>query len=47
MKTVGVTELKAHLSRYLKEVKQGEEILITKRGTPIARLLPLKPSALP
>jgi prevent-host-death family protein len=34
---VGVRELRAHLSRYLKRVEAGEEILVTDRGKPVAR----------
>lgn len=36
-----VAELKAQLSRYLKQVKAGEEVLVTEHGTPIARLVPV------
>ncbi|MHB8439435.1 MAG: type II toxin-antitoxin system Phd/YefM family antitoxin [Acidimicrobiales bacterium] len=38
---VAVTELRAHLSRWLERVRDGEEIVITDRGVPIARLLGL------
>ena len=40
-KTAGIRELKAHLSGYLKEVKEGEEILISERGRAIARIVPV------
>ena len=40
MKTAAVAELKAQLSRYLSRVKAGEEVLITERGVPIARIVP-------
>ena len=40
MKTVTVSKLKASLSEYLRRVKAGEEILVTERGLPIARLVP-------
>ena len=33
------------LSAYLRQVKAGEEIVITERGRPIARLLPLPSDA--
>jgi prevent-host-death family protein len=36
-----VSELKAGLSAYLARVKRGEEVLVTERGTPIARLVPV------
>ena len=38
MKTVSVSELKAHLSRYLREVRRGGEVQILDRGRPVARL---------
>jgi len=41
MKTAAVSELKARLSEYLDRVKSGEEVLITDRGNPVARLLPV------
>jgi prevent-host-death family protein len=41
MPTAAVSDLKARLSEYLKKVKAGAEILITDRGKPVARLVPL------
>lgn len=41
MKTAAVARLKASLSKYLAQVKGGEEILITERGKPVAKLVPL------
>ena len=38
MKAVGVRELKAHLSRYLRDVAAGEVVLVTDRGTVVAEL---------
>jgi len=35
----GIKELKNNLSRLLSKVKAGEEILITKRGRPVARIV--------
>jgi prevent-host-death family protein len=35
---VGVRELKNNLSRYLNRVQQGEEVIVTDRGRPVARL---------
>lgn len=43
MKSVNVHEAKTHLSRLLAEVEQGEEIVISRAGRPIARLLPFEP----
>lgn len=38
---VAVTALRAELSRWLDRVRGGEEVVITERGTPVARLLPV------
>jgi prevent-host-death family protein len=38
MKAVGVRELKAHLSRYLRDVQDGEVVLVTDRGRVVAEL---------
>ncbi len=43
MKTVRIAELKNRLSAYLREVRGGEEILVSDRETPIARLVPIRP----
>ncbi len=40
MGTVGVRELKTHLSRYLQRVRQGERIVVTARAKPVAVLGP-------
>jgi prevent-host-death family protein len=37
---VGIRELRAHLSRYLDQVREGEEIVVTDRGKPIAKISP-------
>ena len=39
MVSVGIKEVKNNLSRLLAQVKAGEEIMITKRGRPIARIV--------
>ena len=41
MSEVGVHEAKTHLSRLLRRVAAGEEVTITRGGTPIARLVPV------
>ena len=43
MQTVeaGIRELKSQLSAYLRQVKAGERIVITERGRPIGRLVPI------
>ena len=38
---VAVSELRAHLSDYLDRAREGDEVVITDRGVPIARLLGL------
>jgi prevent-host-death family protein len=40
LKTTTVSKLKASLSEYLRSVKAGEEVLVTERGRPIAKLSP-------
>ena len=42
--SVGIRELKARLSLYLRQVKGGATLLITERGKPIGRIVPLKAS---
>jgi prevent-host-death family protein len=37
--TVSVRELKGSLSRYLKQAAAGEDVTVTSRGRPIARLV--------
>jgi len=38
---VGIRELRAGLSRYVARVKDGEEIVVTEHGKPVAKLVPL------
>jgi prevent-host-death family protein len=40
-RTASVVELKAKLSEHLRQVKSGHELIITERGVPVARMLPL------
>jgi len=40
MKTVGTFEAKTHLNELLKRVSKGESIRITRRGIPVAKLVP-------
>ncbi|MCJ7620801.1 MAG: type II toxin-antitoxin system prevent-host-death family antitoxin [Anaerolineae bacterium] len=42
--SVGVRELKARLSAYLRQVKGGATLVITEHGKPIGRIVPLRPS---
>lgn len=40
MVSVNIAVLKAKLSFYLGQVKQGNEVLVMDRNTPVARMLP-------
>jgi prevent-host-death family protein len=44
MRTAKISELKAKLSAHIQYVKNGEEVLILDRNTPVARLIPAGPS---
>lgn len=46
MKQAKISELRDRLSYYLRRVRQGETIEVVDRETPIARLVPVAPSAL-
>ena len=41
MATVNVHEAKTHLSRLLGRVEAGEDVVIARNGTPVARLVPV------
>lgn len=40
MKTVGAFEAKTHFNELLRKVSEGETIRITRRGVPVAKLVP-------
>ena len=42
METVGIRELKNHLSRHLKRVRSGARLVVTERGRSIATISPIK-----
>lgn len=42
--TANIAQIKARLSEYLSQVKGGSEVVITERGMPVARLVPLAPT---
>ena len=42
---VGAYEAKTHLSELLEKVEAGEEFTITKHGSPVAKLVPLRKKA--
>jgi len=41
---VSLREVNQHLAQYIAAVEQGEEVIITRRGQPVARLLPIPKS---
>jgi prevent-host-death family protein len=41
MKEVNIHETKTHLSRLLREVEAGQEVVISRAGKPVARLVPI------
>ncbi|NJD19072.1 MAG: type II toxin-antitoxin system prevent-host-death family antitoxin [Gemmatimonadetes bacterium] len=47
MKKASISILKAHLSRYVDAVKSGEDVIVTERGRPVARLSALDPAREP
>ena len=47
MITVGAYEAKTHLSSLLERVAQGESVMITKHGQPVAVMQPVEDEGLP
>ncbi len=43
MQTTNIHEAKTHFSKLLERVSKGEEVIIAKSGTPVARLIPFSP----
>jgi len=43
MKRVKIAELKDHLSKHLRAVEAGDEVVVTDRQRPIARIIPVTP----
>ena len=44
METVNIHQAKTNLSRLLSRVEHGEEIVISNRGVPVAKLVPFRTS---
>lgn len=42
---IAISRLKASLSEYLRAVRAGEEVVITDRGRPVAKIVPIKRGA--
>ena len=45
MKTASVGEIQKNFARVLSGINNGEEIIITKRGKSVARIVPLPPKS--
>ena len=45
MTTVNIHEAKTNLSRLLAQVEAGEDVVIARNGTPVARLVAVEPPA--
>jgi len=45
MRQVGIAELKARLSEYLRAVRSGETITVLDRETPVAQVVPVRARA--
>jgi len=42
MKTVGIADLKAHLSEHLRAVRKGRKLTVLDRDAPVARIVPIE-----
>ncbi len=43
VKSTGIKELRSSLTETLERVKAGESVVVTERGQPIARIVPIEP----
>ena len=41
-KSIGTFEAKTHFTKIISQVMDGEEILITRRGKPVAKIIPIE-----
>ncbi|MGB9498041.1 MAG: type II toxin-antitoxin system Phd/YefM family antitoxin [Dissulfuribacterales bacterium] len=46
MATVGIREAKMRLSKYLKMVQHGQEVILTDRGRPVGKIVPVRANEL-
>ena len=44
-KSVGIRELKAQLSEYIREIKKGNTVVITEHGLAVGRIIPASESS--
>ena len=42
---IGAFEAKTHFSQIIEKVGQGEDFIVTKRGKPVAKIIPFKQEA--
>ena len=42
--TTGIRDFKAQLCSYVQQAKAGSVVIITERGKPVARLMPIRPT---
>lgn len=47
MESVNIRELKNHLSHYLRQVRNGSELIVKDRNRIIARIIPAEPESAP
>lgn len=40
--SVGIRDAKMHLSKYIKMVQRGAEVIITDRGRPVGKIIPIQ-----
>jgi prevent-host-death family protein len=45
--TVGIREAKINLSKLLKLVRKGREVVLTDRGVPVGKIVPIEAEKLP
>lgn len=43
MRSTNIADLRNRLTQYLREVREGEEIIVCDRARPIAKIVPLPP----
>ena len=44
--SIGIREAKIHLSKLLKLVQRGNEVILTDRGRPVGKIVPIQPETL-
>ena len=46
-RSVGIREAKVQLSKLVKEAKSGGEVVLTERGRPVCKIVPIETKSLP